>query len=331
MPKSFQQKMKILYLMRAFLEKTDEKHPMTVKDIQAYLGEVGINVERKTIYDDIECLRVFGMDIVNRREKPAGSYLAKRDFELAELKPLMDAVQSSKFITSGKARQLLSKLEKLTDSHQARELRRQILPEPGIRAVNENIYRNIEEIHRAISEDRQISFQYCEWTLSKELRLKREGERYRISPWRMVWRDDHYYLVALDAKSGIVKHYRVDKMQRTAVEKESRSGREIFENFDEALFASGTFGMFGGREETVSLLFENRLVGVVIDRFGQDTMIVGKDEGHFTASVKVHVSGQFYGWLAGLGCGVRILSPDSVRREYQDFLQRALASTMSRE
>lgn len=325
MPKSFHQKIKILYLMQAFLERTDKEHPMTMKDLQAYLANAGISAERKTVYDDIENLRVFGLDIVNRREKPSGFYLAHREFELAELKLLVDAVQSSKFITSGKSRQLIRKLEGLASVHQARELQRQVWVENRVKSMNESIYHNIDQIHQAISSDRQICFQYCEWTLSKQLSLKRNGERYRISPWKMIWKDENYYLIGLDEKSGIVKHYRVDKMLKISLEAEARNGREFFESFDEARFAAGTFGMFGGREEAVGLKFENRLVGVVIDHFGQSTMIIGKDENHFSIKVRVNVSGQFFGWLAGLGAGVEITSPENVRCEYRDYLKKALA------
>ena len=191
--------------------------------------------------------------------------------------------------------------------------------------MNESIYHNIDQIHQAISSDRQICFQYCEWTLSRQLSLKRNGERYRISPWKMIWKDENYYLIGLDEKSGIVKHYRVDKMLKISLEAEARNGREFFESFDEARFAAGTFGMFGGREEAVGLKFENRLVGVVIDHFGQSTMIIGKDENHFSIKVRVNVSGQFFGWLAGLGAGVEIISPENVRCEYRDYLKKALA------
>ena len=170
MPKSFHQKIKILYLMQAFLERTDKEHPMTVKDLQAYLANAGISAERKTVYDDIENLRVFGLDIVNRREKPSGFYLAHREFELAELKLLVDAVQSSKFITSGKSRQLIRKLEGLASVHQARELQRQVWVENRVKSMNESIYHNIDQIHQAISSDRQICFQYCEWTLSRAIK-----------------------------------------------------------------------------------------------------------------------------------------------------------------
>ena len=324
MPKSFQQKLKILYLMRAFSERTDEAHPMSVKDLIIYLEGLGIHAERKAIYDDIETLRVFGMDIMNRRERPSGFYLASREFETAELKLLMDATQSSRFLTQGKSRQLIHKLEKLTSIYQAKELQRQVTVQDPVKNTNESIYYNVDEIHKAISRNRQISFQYTEWTVLKKRHLKRDGDRYKISPWQMIWKDENYYLVGVDEASGIVKHYRVDKMLKVIMEKECRNGAELFENFDVARFASGTFGMFGGREETIRLEFENRLAGVMIDRFGQDIMIMTKDDEHSAIRVKVSVSTQFFGWLAALGCGAKVVSPENVRKEYQDFLKKAL-------
>ncbi|MDO5134775.1 MAG: WYL domain-containing protein [Eubacteriales bacterium] len=326
MPRSFRQKIKILYLMKAFLERTDEQHPMQVKELLAYLEDFGIQAERKTIYDDIENLRVFGLDIVSRREKPSGFYLASREFEVAELKLLVDAVQSCRFITQSKSTELIHKLEGLASVHQAKELQRQVLVDHRVKAVNESVYYNIDEIHRGICGDRQISFQYYEWTVSKEMRLKRDGERYRISPWKLIWKDENYYLVGLDERSGIVKHYRVDKMRKISVEETFRNGKEIFDQLDPAEFLTGTFGMFGGRMETVSLLFENRLAGVAIDHFGQEIMLMGQDEGHFVTRVRVQVSSPFFGWLAGLGAGVAIQSPESVRREYRDFLKKALTN-----
>lgn len=326
MAKSFQQKLKILYLLRAFTEETDEKHPMTVKDLIAYLDSYGINAERKTIYDDIETLRIFGMDIANRRERPSGFYLASREFELPELKLLVDVVQSSRFITSRKSRKLIAKLEKLTSIHEAKQLQRHFITEHHVKAVNESIYYNIDEIHNALLNNRQITFQYYEWTVYKDMRLKKNGERYRVSPWGLIWKEDNYYLIALDEKSGIVKHYRVDKMLRINVEAEERNGRELFVGFDTAQFATKTFGMFGGREENICLEFEKHFVGVLIDHFGQDIMIHRKDEEHFITYVRVNVSNQFFGWLAGLGSGVRIQSPEHVRKEYLDFLKKALNS-----
>ena len=245
MPKSFQQKLKILYLMRVFSEKTDEAHPMSVKDLISYLESLGIHAERKTIYDDIETLRVFGMDIMNRRERPSGFYLASREFETAELKLLVDAVQFSRFLTVGKSRQLIQKLEHFTSIYQAKDLQRQAIVLDQVKNTNESIYYNVDEIHRAISQNRQISFQYTEWTVSKERHLKKGGARYQISPWQMIWQDGNYYLIGVDEKSGIVKHYRVDKMLKILTENEARNGAELFRKFDSARFAAGTFGKPG--------------------------------------------------------------------------------------
>jgi predicted DNA-binding transcriptional regulator YafY len=326
MPRVFNQKIKILYLMRVFLERTDEGHPMSVKELITYLNSLGISAERKTVYDDIETLRNFGMDILNRREKPAGFYLASREFELPELKLLVDAVQSSRFITSGKSRQLIGKLERLTSVHEARQLRRHVFVENRVRTMNESVYYSIDEIQRALTEDRQISFQYCEWTVEKELRLKKNGERYCVSPWGLVWQNENYYLVAYDQKCGKVKHYRVDKILQIRIEEEPRSGRELFENYDAGELTSRTFGMFGGKEETICLEAHNRLVGVVLDRFGRDIMIQRKDPEHFKTLIRVNVSDQFFGWIASLGPDAVIASPDDVRDKYREFLEKSLSN-----
>ena len=326
MPRVFNQKIKILYLMRVFLEQTDEEHPMSVKELITYLNNLGISAERKTVYDDIETLRNFGMDILNRREKPAGFYLASREFELPELKLLVDAVQSSRFITSRKSRQLIGKLESLASVYEARQLRRQVFVENRIRTMNESVYYSIDEIQRALNEDRQISFQYCEWNVEKELRLKKNGERYLVSPWGLVWQNENYYLVAYDEKCEKVKHYRVDKILQIQIENQPRDGKEIFKNYDTGELTSRTFGMFGGREETICLEAHNRLVGVVLDRFGRDIMIHRKDSEHFKTLIRVNVSGQFFGWIASLGPDAVIASPEEVREEYREFLEKSLSN-----
>ena len=312
--------------MRVFLEQTDEEHPMSVKELITYLNNLGISAERKTVYDDIETLRNFGMDILNRREKPAGFYLASREFELPELKLLVDAVQSSRFITSRKSRQLIGKLESLASVYEARQLRRQVFVENRIRTMNESVYYSIDEIQRALNEDRKISFQYCEWTVEKELRLKKNGERYLVSPWGLVWQNENYYLVAYDEKCEKVKHYRVDKILQIQIENQPRDGKEIFKNYDTGELTSRTFGMFGGREETICLEAHNRLVGVVLDRFGRDIMIHRKDSEHFKTLIRVNVSGQFFGWIASLGPDAVIASPEEVREEYREFLEKSLSN-----
>ena len=329
MPRSFNQKLKILYLMKLLQEKTDREHPVSVKDIIQTMEAYGISVERKTVYDDIETLRTFGMKIGSRRGKPAGFYLEERTFELPELKFLMDAVQSSKFITEKQSAALVRKLENLASVHEAKKLKSQVFLMPGIKTLNEEIYTNIETIYDAISANRQISFRYYQWTLSRELKPKRGGERYRISPGKLLWNNDNYYLMGLDESSGIVKHYRVDKMMDVAIEEEKRSGESVFRDFDMGRFSAETFGMFDGKETILKIRFSNELVGVVLDRFGKKAVLQRSDDTHFFLQTHIRVSGQFFGWLTGLGPGAEIVSPEKVRKEYKSFLTKILKTYKS--
>lgn len=329
MPRSFNQKLKILYLMKFLQEKTDREHPVSVKDIIQTMEAYGISVERKTVYDDIETLRTFGMKIGSRRGKPAGFYLEERTFELPELKFLMDAVQSSKFITEKQSAALVRKLEDLASVHEAKKLKSQVFLMPGIKTLNEEIYTNIETIYDAISANRQISFRYYQWTLSRELKPKRGGERYRVSPGKLLWNNDNYYLMGLDESSGIVKHYRVDKMMDVAVEEEKRSGESVFRDFDMGRFSAETFGMFDGKETILKIRFSNELVGVVLDRFGKKAVLQRSDDTLFFLQTHIRVSGQFFGWLTGLGPGAEIVSPEEVRKEYKSFLTKILKTYKS--
>jgi predicted DNA-binding transcriptional regulator YafY len=179
----------------------------------------------------------------------------------------------------------------------------------------------VDGIHSALSQNKQIQFQYTEWTAKKELSFKKNGEYYVVSPWALTWDDENYYLVAYDANAGIVKHYRVDKMKNLSVKEEKRLGKEMFQSFDLAAFAKKTFAMYGGKDEKVSLCCHNRFAGVIIDRFGKDVMMVPVDEEHFKTNLLVSVSDQFFGWITGLGPDVQIVSPAYVREMYCDYLE----------
>lgn len=324
MAKSTGQKLKLLYVVKFLTENTDENHPASTADVIAYLETNGIHSERKSIYDDMEKLCEFGYDIVQVHSRLGGGYyMAGRDFELAELKLLVDAVQSSRFITTRKSRSLIKKLERLAGKYDAGKLQRQVYVAGRIKTENESIYYNIDTIHKAIQENRQISFRYLEWNLQKKLVLRKGGNK-RVSPWALIWQDENYYLAAYDETDGILKHYRVDKMGAVNVLQESRKGMEQFEKTDPASYTNRTFGMYGGDEETVTLQFPNRLVGVVLDRFGRDADIRPMPDGFFRVRVKVAVSGQFYGWLAGIGREAVIFSPAYVREQYQNWLEEIL-------
>lgn len=320
MAKSAGQKLKLLYIIKLLTENTDENHPASTTDIIAYLDANGIHSERKSIYDDIEKLCDFGYDIVQVRSRLGGGYyMASREFELAELKLLVDAVQSSRFITSRKSRSLIKKLELLAGKQDAGKLQRQVYVAGRIKTENESIYYNIDNIHRAIQENRQISFQYLDWNLKKEL-VPRVGGKRKVSPWALIWREENYYLAAYDSVDGIMKHYRVDKMGHVDVLKDEREGLEQFEMVDPAVYTNLTFGMFSGDEETVTLQFPNRLIGVVLDRFGREADIRPMTDRVFRIRVRVAVSGQFFGWLAGIGREAVIISPAAVKEQYQGWL-----------
>lgn len=327
MAKSGNQKLKLLYLLKILTEQSDEEHCMSAQALIEALAAYGIRAERKSVYDDIAQLMDFGYDIVLVKAKTGGGYyLAGREFELAELKLLVEAVQASRFLTVNKSRELILKIEKLASKAQAVQLQRQVYVANRIKTANESIYYVVDDIHRAIQNNRQISFQYLEWNLNRELVPRRDGKPYQISPWALTCKDENYYLIAHDSEEDKIKHFRVDKMAKIRVlEETKREGAALFERFDIADYANKTFGMYGGQEETVTLLFENHLIGVVMDRFGKEAAVRIRDEAHFSVRVRVAVSGQFFGWLTGLGEGAALLSPTSVKEAYREHLQRTLA------
>ena len=322
---SFDQKLRTLYLMEILLERTDEEHMLNASELCAILDqEYGISTDRRTIYTEMEILDKFGMDIQQKKGKKPGYYIGARDFELPELKLLVDAVQSSKFITEKKSKELIQKLEKLCCKTDAAMLSKYVFIVNRPKTENETVYYNVDYIHNAIYENKEITFQYAEWTVKKEFKLKKNGAFYVVSPWALTWDDENYYLVAYDAIAGIIKHYRVDKMQHTEILKTDRKGEESFKNFDLAAFAKKTFGMYGGVDAEVTLECRNELAGVVIDRFGHDVWLIPQGEEHFKAKALVSVSPQFFGWITGIGSGMKITGPEHVKQQYKEYLLNVL-------
>ncbi len=310
------QKLRILHLLRFLEMNTDERHPADTADILAALGRDGIACERKTLYDDIEALRLAGYDVVYRR--PAGYYIASRRFELPELKLLVDSVQASRFITLIQSRGLILKLQSLCSRFEAEQLRRQVYVANRIKAANEGIYYNVDALYAAIAENCRVSFWYCEWGTDRRLRRRRGGARYLASPWALAWDDENYYLIAFEG--GRIKHFRVDKMQGIERENGPREGAEQFAGFDTAVYSRRVFGMFGGETRAVTFELAERLAGVFIDRFGSG-IPMWRDGEKVYARAQVDVSAQFFGWLCGLGSGVRIIQPDETAQEYLGWLQ----------
>lgn len=313
MPKGTNQKFKLYRLAQIMLSKTDDDHYITMPEIIESLAEYEITADRKSIYNDLRDLEVLGIEVEG---EPVGNryhyHVVNRPFELPELKLLVDAIQSSKFITERKSNALIKKLEKLVSRNEAMKLQRQVYVSGRIKTMNESIYYTVDAIHNAISENRKIRFQYFQWNVKKEMELRHGGAYYHISPWGLSWDDENYYLVGYDSKAGQIRHYRVDKMLHLQMSDEKREGKEFFKKLDMADYAKKSFGMFGGEEKKVRLLVENRFAGIIIDRFGKDVMLIPADEDHFTVNVDVRVSSQFFGWVFSLREGVKITAPDEV-------------------
>lgn len=317
------QKQKMLYLVKIFLEETDDNHYITMPEIIQKLEAYGVNADRKTIYRDIDELKRFGLDILTSQDgRNYYYYIGSRDFELPELKLLVDAVQSSKFISEHKSRELIGKIEALASKHDASQLHRQVWIAGRVKTMNESIYYNVDKIHLAINSDKQIRFKYYDWDLNKEMQPRYDGMWYQLSPWVLMWDDEMYYLVVYDAKHDKVTHYRVDKMKQIEVLDEPREGKAAFEGFNLANYTKSLFGMYSGEETKVTLEAENYMVGVLIDRFGKDIIIIPVDEDHFQTVVTVAVSTHFLGWIISLGGAVRIVGPDVVAEQMKDLLKK---------
>ena len=314
MAKSANQKRKLLVLYQLLLRRTDENHLVTVQEMIDELARWDISAERKSIYADMEALRQMGLDVQCRKGKSAGWFIGQRDFELAELKLLVDAVQSSRFLTARKSDGLIRKLEGLASVHQAKQLQRQVYVDRRIKTMNESIFYNVDKLHAAIAAGRDISFHYFEYNMKKEKVFRRAGRRYHVSPCGLIWDSENYYLAAWDRANGEVRHYRVDKMADIAI---TGMARHVPEDWDPEGYARRHFGMFSGRQGQVKLQCAAALAGVVLDRFGQDVMLVPDGDDRFTVTLDVVVSPPFWGWLFGLGGGVRVLSPDWAVDEFR--------------
>ncbi len=321
MSRSPNQKLKLLYLRDYLLRHSDESHPVTIRDMIAYLARQGVSAERKSLYDDIEVLGTYGLDIV---KSGANYYVGGRQFELPELKLLVDSVQSSKFITHHKTLELISKIETLTSEYDAHQLRRQVYVTNRIKTMNESIYYNVDAIHLGITHDRKIRFQYFEYTVDKERRFRKDGAFYCVSPYALTWDNENYYLVAYDSASREIRHYRVDKMTAISATEDPREGAEAFASLDMAVYTRKVFGMFSGAETAVQLRFDARLVGAVLDRLGRDVILVPDGPDHFTVRTDVVVSPQFFAWLSGFGPAAKILAPAEVQAQYKTHLEEIL-------
>ncbi len=323
MPKGSNQKLKLYYLSRIISEKTDDEHMLTMPEIQRELEAYGVTADRKSLYDDMEALRVLGIDVIGEKVGRNFYYHAgEKLFELAELKLLVDAIQSSRFITEKKSNELIKKVTGMTSEYEAAQLKRQTVVRGRVKTMNESIYYFVDDVHRAIAENRKISFEYMKWNVNKELERRRE-EPYVVSPWALTWDDQNYYLIAYDETADCIKHFRVDKLKSIRILDERRTGEDSFKKFDLVKYSRMSFGMFGGEAVNVKIAFENDMVGVFIDRFGKDISIhPSKQEGWSEINIDVAMSDQFLGWIFALGPKVKILGPEEAVRQFKEDIEQ---------
>lgn len=324
MARQANQKLKILYLLEILRRETDEEHPLTLQQIIDLLGQKGISAERKSLYDDIEQLRLLGEDIVAVRDTTVRYYVGERTLDMPQLRLLVDAVQSSKFITRKKSEELIRRLESLTSRHLAGQLQREVLVSGRIKTMNESIFYNVDSLQSAMAAGKQVTFQYFDWGMDKKQHLRHDGALYTLSPWALVWDDENYYLVAYHSGKGTLRHYRVDRMLRIRLTDLPREGEEEFRQQDMAAYNRKTFGMFGGDEQWVTLRCHKRMAGIILDQFGAETAMLPDGDEHFTAHVPVVVSPPFFAWLSGFGRDIRLVSPASVAEEYKAYLNDIL-------
>ena len=324
MARQANQKLKMLYLLEILRRETDEEHPLSLKQIIDLLAQKGVSAERKSLYDDIEQLRLLGEDVVTVRDTTVRYYIGERTLDMPQLRLLVDAVQSSKFITRKKSEELIRRLESLTSRHLAGQLQREVLVSGRIKTMNESIFYNVDSLQSAIAAGKQVTFQYFDWGMDKKQHLRHDGAIYTLSPWAMVWDDENYYLVAYHSEKGTLRHYRVDRMLHIRITDLPREGADVFAAQDMAVYGRKTFGMFGGDEQWVTLRCRKKMAGIILDQFGTDVPFLSDGEEHFTARVPVVVSPPFFAWLSGFGQDIRLTAPADVAQEYVAYLHDIL-------
>ncbi len=322
MPKSENQKQKLIRLLEILMKKTDENHGIDMATIISELESFGISAERKSIYSDISTLCEIGFEVIKMTEyKPPRYALVGRFFEGAELKMLVDAIEAAKFISQSKCREIVKKLEVFAGPLGARDLSRRVYVDD--RAENKSVLYAVDAIHSAINSSHTVKFKYFKYSVEKKKEYHKGGEEYDVSPLSLVWNDENYYMIGFDEQEKIVKNFRVDKMSSVAETEKPRSKEALSLEIDPSLYTRRVFGMWGGDEELVTLECADSLAGVIIDRFGTGAFFE-RGDGVFRVRLRITASPNFFAWVAGFGGQMRIISPDSVREDFVCHIKRSI-------
>ena len=322
MPKSDNQKLKILYIWDYLQKSSHPDKPVRAGELIQMLDSHGIACDRKTVYSDIAALQDFGIDILCQPGRNGGYYIASQNFELPELKLLIDAVQSSRFLTERKSRALIEKLCTLCSTQDAKLMQRDVYVSGRVKSMNETIYYEVDAIQEAIAQNKQITFRYFDWGLNGT-RVYRD-KPYTASPYGLCQDNENCYLLALSPRHGITS-YRVDRMNSITLTEEARGPCPELTGRNLTRYAGRMFQMFSGDTVSVKLRFRRELANVVIDRFGKDTMLIPDGDDWFVFTVDVAVSPLFLSWVMGFGSKAKILYPQSVAEQCRQLCREILA------
>ena len=314
-------RLRLLNILRYLSDNTDAEHYATVESIQEYLSSQGIAAERRAIYDDMHALAEFGYDIVFLKGARFGYYMNSRVFEGPELKLLVDSIQSSRFITERKTISLIKKIASLGSVHEAKDLERQVFVSGRVKSMNESVYYNVDSLSTAINQSNAVTFRYFDYDVNGEKVYRQDGERYTVSPFALIWDNENYSLLGYDESADMMKHFRVDKMDRINILDRRRKGSSHFKAEDLSRYSVMHFGMYHGDTVRVRMRFSDRLSGPVIDRFGKEVSMIPQSDGSFTVEEQIAVSPVFFSWIFSFGTDAEIVGPESVRKEAADYLK----------
>jgi len=308
-----------LLVFQYLWETTDEEHTVSLMDLSKHLQNCGLSQpDARTLRKDIAQLIELGVDIVHNRSVQNQYHIASRHFDGPELKLLIDAIQSSRFITPKKSKALIQKLSAFAGPHQTEILHRELYVDSRFKSDNESIYLTVDHIQSVIAEKKKISFQYFDYAPDKAKLLRHDGRRYSVSPYALIWNNDTYYLIGHHDRRGHIATFRVDRI--TGLEPLDEAAVDRPQDFDVSVFFTREFSMLGGKPCEVELLCENDLMGNIIDRFGEDAVTEIVDEGHFKVTVTVDLSNNFYGWVFASAGNIQILSPPEAIIEFRQLL-----------